>query len=153
MESSPLPVIVRPAQEYFTYMEIEYILFFVPLKNCWIFIMPHLRFSGLIRRTAPFSRLLRHSRVGGGSILARRPVRIRVWKGPPHPLVCRKRRLNGAVLRMRPEKPRPRVAAGMARKRSLSAQRPWAPSIGLNFAALHRHWLRLHISEIFLSGT
>jgi hypothetical protein len=31
-----------------------------------------------------------------------RPVRIRVRIDPPHPLVCRKRRLNGAVLRMRP---------------------------------------------------
>jgi hypothetical protein len=31
-------------------------------------------------------------------------VRIRVRIDPPHPLVCRKRRLNGAVLRMRPEK-------------------------------------------------
>jgi hypothetical protein len=30
-----------------------------------------LRFSGLIRRTAPFSRLLRHTRGCGGSILAR----------------------------------------------------------------------------------
>jgi hypothetical protein len=37
------------------------------------------------------------------------PVRIRVRIDPPHPLVCRKRRLNGAVLRMRPEKPRSRV--------------------------------------------
>jgi hypothetical protein len=36
------------------------------------------------------------------------PVRIRVRIDPPHPLMCRKRRLNGAVLRMRPEKPRPR---------------------------------------------
>jgi hypothetical protein len=35
------------------------------------------------------------------------PVRIRVRIGPLHPLVCRKRRLNGAVLRMRPEKPDP----------------------------------------------
>jgi hypothetical protein len=43
------------------------------------------------------------------------PVRIRVRIDPPHPLVCRKRRLNGAVLRMRPEKPRPRVTAGVAR--------------------------------------
>jgi hypothetical protein len=43
------------------------------------------------------------------------PVRIRVRIGPPHPLVCCKRRLNGAVLRMRPEKPRPRVTAGVAR--------------------------------------
>jgi hypothetical protein len=31
-------------------------------------------------------------------------VRIRVRIDPPHPLVCRKRRLNGAVLRMRPKK-------------------------------------------------
>jgi hypothetical protein len=40
------------------------------------------------------------------------PVRIRVRIDPPHPLVCRKRRLNGAVLQMRPEKPRSRVTAG-----------------------------------------
>jgi hypothetical protein len=33
----------------------------------------------------------------------------------PHPLVCRKRRLNEAVLQMRPEKPRPRVTASVAR--------------------------------------
>jgi hypothetical protein len=43
------------------------------------------------------------------------PVRIRVRIVPPHPLVCRKRRLNGAVLRVRPEKPRLRVTAGVAR--------------------------------------
>ena len=43
------------------------------------------------------------------------PVMIRVRIDPPHPLVCRKRRLNGAVLRMRPEKPRKRVTAGVAR--------------------------------------
>jgi hypothetical protein len=43
------------------------------------------------------------------------PVRIRVRIDPPHPLVCRKRRLNGAVLRMGPEKPRSRVTAGVAR--------------------------------------
>jgi hypothetical protein len=42
-------------------------------------------------------------------------VYVKVRIGPPHPLVCRKRRLNGAVLRMRPEKPRPRVTAGVAR--------------------------------------
>jgi hypothetical protein len=41
-------------------------------------------------------------------------VRIRVRIDPPHPLVCRKRRLNGAVLRMRPEKSRSRVTAGVA---------------------------------------
>jgi hypothetical protein len=39
--------------------------------------------------------------------------RIRVRIDPPHPLVCRKRRLNGAVLRMRPEKLRSRVIAGV----------------------------------------
>jgi hypothetical protein len=36
------------------------------------------------------------------------PLRIRVRIDPPHPLVCRKRRLNGAVLQMRLEKPRSR---------------------------------------------
>jgi hypothetical protein len=43
------------------------------------------------------------------------PVRIRVTIDPPHPLVCCKRRLNGAVLQMRPEKLRPCVTAGVAR--------------------------------------
>jgi hypothetical protein len=43
------------------------------------------------------------------------PVKIRVRIDPPHFLVCRKRRLNGAVLRTRPEKPRSRVTAGVAR--------------------------------------
>jgi hypothetical protein len=44
------------------------------------------------------------------------PVRIRVWIGPPHPHACCKRWLNGAVLRMRPEKARSRVTAGVALK-------------------------------------
>jgi hypothetical protein len=35
---------------------------------------------------------------------SRDPVRIQVRIDPPHPLVCRKRRLNGVVFRMRPEK-------------------------------------------------
>jgi hypothetical protein len=43
------------------------------------------------------------------------PVRIRVKINPPHPLVCRMRRLNGAVLRIRPKKPSSRVTAGVAR--------------------------------------
>jgi hypothetical protein len=34
-------------------------------------------------------------------------VRIRVRIGSQHPLVCLKRRLNGAVLQLRPEKVRP----------------------------------------------
>jgi hypothetical protein len=34
---------------------------------------------------------------------------IRVRIGPLHPFVCRKRRLNGAVRRMRSKKPRPRA--------------------------------------------
>jgi hypothetical protein len=37
------------------------------------------------------------------------PVRIRARIGPPRPHACRKTRLNGAVLRMRPDKPRSRV--------------------------------------------
>jgi hypothetical protein len=40
---------------------------------------------------------------------------IRVRIDPPHLLVCRKWRLNGAVLRMRPEKPRSRAIADVAR--------------------------------------
>jgi hypothetical protein len=57
------------------------------------------------------------------------PLRIRVRIDPPHPLVCHKRRLNGAVLRMRHEKPRSRVTAGVARikippcSKALSAER------------------------------
>jgi hypothetical protein len=42
-------------------------------------------------------------------------VRIRVRIDPPHPLECHKRGLNGAVLRMKPEKPRSRVTVGVAR--------------------------------------
>jgi hypothetical protein len=42
-------------------------------------------------------------------------VRIRARIGPPHPLVCRKRWLNGTVLLMRAEKPRSRVTAGVTR--------------------------------------
>jgi hypothetical protein len=43
------------------------------------------------------------------------PMRIQVRIGPPHPHACRKRRLNGVVLRMKPEKPRPRVTVVVAR--------------------------------------
>jgi hypothetical protein len=43
------------------------------------------------------------------------PERIQVRIDPPHPLVCRKRRLNGVALRMRPEKPMSRVTAGVTR--------------------------------------
>jgi hypothetical protein len=43
------------------------------------------------------------------------PVQIRVRIGPTYPLVCRKTRLNGAVIRMTPEKARPRVTAGVAK--------------------------------------
>jgi hypothetical protein len=38
------------------------------------------------------------------TIFVWRPVRIQVRIDPPHPLVCRKRRLNGAVLRVKLEK-------------------------------------------------
>jgi hypothetical protein len=40
---------------------------------------------------------------------------IRVRIDPPHPFVCCKRLLNGAVLRMRPDNPRSRVTVGVAR--------------------------------------
>jgi uncharacterized phage-associated protein len=43
------------------------------------------------------------------------PVRIRVKIGPPHSHACRKRQLIGVVLRMKPEKLRPRVTVGVAR--------------------------------------
>jgi hypothetical protein len=43
------------------------------------------------------------------------PVRIRVRIDPSHPFVCFKRPLNGAVLRIRSEKSRPCVTAGVAR--------------------------------------
>jgi hypothetical protein len=41
-------------------------------------------------------------------------VRLRLRIGPYHHLVCCKSRLDGAVLRMKPEKLRPRVTAGVA---------------------------------------
>jgi hypothetical protein len=44
------------------------------------------------------------------------------------------------VFRMRPCKPRPRVAIGVARLRSIPAQRPWVQSIGLNLQRCHRQW-------------
>jgi transcription elongation factor Elf1 len=43
------------------------------------------------------------------------PVRIRVRIDPPYPHACRKRQLNGVVLRIRREKSRPRVTVGVAR--------------------------------------
>jgi hypothetical protein len=49
------------------------------------------------------------------SFITNSPVRIRVRIGPQHPHVSRKRRLNGVVLWMRPEKPRSRVTVGVAR--------------------------------------
>jgi hypothetical protein len=41
-----------------------------------------------------------------------KPMRVQVRIDPSHPHLCRKRLLNGAVLRMKPEKPRPRVTPG-----------------------------------------
>jgi hypothetical protein len=57
--------VLRPAQEYFTYIETS------PLYRATSVVTRGLGFSGLIRRTAPFSRLLRHTRGCGGSILTR----------------------------------------------------------------------------------
>jgi hypothetical protein len=78
--------VLRPAQEFFTYMETSPL----PVKGCkfrpmfgaqglWTgrdlyratpTVTRDLGFFGLIRRTAPFSRLLLHTRGCGGSILA-----------------------------------------------------------------------------------
>jgi hypothetical protein len=79
---------LRPAQEYFTYMETSPL----PVKGCKIYrpmlgaqglsagrdlyratpaVTRDLGFSSLIRRTAPFSRLLRHAWGCGGPILTR----------------------------------------------------------------------------------
>jgi hypothetical protein len=41
---------------------------------------------------------------------------IRITIDSPHPPVRHKRRLNGAVIRMRPGKPRSRITAGVADK-------------------------------------
>jgi hypothetical protein len=54
-------------------------------------------------------------------------VRIQVRIDPPHPLVYHDvigDRLNRAVLRMKPEKPRPHVTTGVERKISLPAKGP-----------------------------
>jgi hypothetical protein len=73
-------------------------------------------------------------------------VRIWVRIGPPHPHASRRRRLNGAVLRMRPEKNRGPVSqkCGTILKippcsKALSAER--RPK----FWALHRQWWPLHL--------
>jgi hypothetical protein len=61
-------IILRPAQEYFTYMETS------PLPGRAVYratpaVTRDLGFSRLIRRAAPFSRLLRLARGCGGPIL------------------------------------------------------------------------------------
>jgi hypothetical protein len=68
---------------------------------------PVLGLYGLIQRTGiPMPH-------NGALTPATREDRVRI--DPPHPLVYRERRLNGAVLRIRQEKPRPRVTAGVVR--------------------------------------
>jgi hypothetical protein len=47
-----------------------------------------LSFSGPIRRTAPFSRLLRHTRECGGSILTRIITGALIWRHHHYRLVC-----------------------------------------------------------------
>jgi hypothetical protein len=76
--------VLCPAQEFFTYMETSPLpekSSMLGAQGLWaggIFIVPHLHavtrnlvFFGLIRRTAPFSRLLRYIRGCGESILTR----------------------------------------------------------------------------------
>ena len=57
------------------------------------------------------------------------------------------------VFRMRPDKPRSRVAVGVARQRSLPAQWPWAPSIGLNLQPCRRQWWQSPDSWKIAQGT
>jgi hypothetical protein len=77
---------------------------------------------------------------------------IRVSINPTNPLMCRKRRLNGAVLRMRHEKPRFRVTAGVAPDRSLPAQRPcnmlldfYTLSLICYSTSIHCHPVRIRV--------
>jgi hypothetical protein len=72
-------IVLRPAQEYFTYMETSP-LPVLGAQGLWAgrdlyrakpAVTRDLGLSGLIRRTAPFSRLLRHTRGCGGSMLTR----------------------------------------------------------------------------------
>jgi hypothetical protein len=78
--------ILHPAKEFFTYMDMSPLPVkgckFKPLLNAQDFgakrdlyratpaLTWHIGFSGLIRETVPFSRVLRHMREYGGSILA-----------------------------------------------------------------------------------
>jgi hypothetical protein len=71
-------IVLRSAQEYFTYKERSPLAVkgcksrrSVPLSREGSLSCHTCGFSGLIRSTAPFSRLLRHTRACGGSILAR----------------------------------------------------------------------------------
>jgi hypothetical protein len=86
--------VLRPAQEFFTYMETSPL----PVKGCKILayarrsgplsregslspvVTRDLGFFGLIRRTASFSRLLRHTRGCRGSILTRIKRKF-LWNG------------------------------------------------------------------------
>jgi hypothetical protein len=84
------------------------------------------------------------------SAILHRPVGIRVRVGPQHPLVCRKSRQNGAIIRMRPWSP---VSKQVWHDNDPSLFKgPEQPSIGLNLAALQRQWWRLHISETIKAG-
>jgi hypothetical protein len=74
-----LLTVLRPAQEYFTYMETSSLGLWAgrDLYRATPAVTLDLSFSGLIRRTAPFSRLLRHTRGSGG------PILTRILTGPP----------------------------------------------------------------------
>jgi hypothetical protein len=72
--------VLRPAQEYFTYKETSPLPVKGYARRLWAgrdlyratpAVTRGLGFSGLIQRTAPFSRLSRHTRECGGSILTR----------------------------------------------------------------------------------
>jgi hypothetical protein len=62
------------------------------------------------------------------------------------PLVCCKRRLDGAALLMRAPEGRLRATAGLVQRRSL-------PAPNLKFTALHQQLWHVYICEIFSSGS
>jgi hypothetical protein len=67
---------------------------------------------------------------------------------PPHPLVCRKRRLNGTVLRMRLEKPRSRVKAGLARCKTKISPFMWKTFSQSDYSSLIRYALNFSNIEL-----
>jgi hypothetical protein len=80
-------------------------------------------------------------------------VRIRVRIVPPYPLVCCKRRLNGGVPSDETGKSEVPCRSRCGTIKIPPCSKALSAEHRLKFAALHRQWWRLHISEKLLSGT